>query len=104
MTTRIEHTVPLSNQVVKLFQSLRQLGQPGPLCFPGRQSATQSISDMALLNALRRMGYGREDMTIHRFRAIFSTLLNEKKLSWGFDGDIIEAQHAHKEKNAIRSA
>lgn len=43
-------------------------------------------------------------MTIHGFRAMFSTILNEKKLEWGFDGDIIEAQLAHKEQNAVRGA
>ena len=30
--------------------------------------------------------------------------MNEKKLEWGFDGDIIEAQLAHKEQNTVRDA
>ena len=47
----------------------------------------------ALLNGIRRMGFGKEDMT-----AMFSTILNEKKLKWGFDADIIEAQLAHKSR------
>ena len=71
---------------------------------PGRHSASQCISDMALLNGIRRMGFGKEEMTIHGFRAMFSTILNEKKLDWGFDADIIEAQLAHKEQNAVRGA
>lgn len=59
---------------------------------------------MALLNAIRRMGFSKEEMTIHGFRAMLSTILNEKKLEWGFDADIIEAQLAHKEQNAVRGA
>ena len=59
---------------------------------------------MAPLAALRRMGYGKDEMTIHGFRATFSTILNEVKLEWGVDGDIIEAQLAHKDQNAVRSA
>jgi integrase len=50
------------------------------------------------------MGFGKEEMTIHGFRAMFSTMLNERKLDWGFDGDVIEAQLAHKEKNSVRGA
>jgi hypothetical protein len=35
---------------------------------------------------------------------MFSTMLNERKLEWGFDGDVIEAQLAHKEPNAVKGA
>ena len=35
---------------------------------------------------------------------MFSTILNEKKLQWGFDADIIEAQLAHKEQNSVVEA
>jgi integrase len=104
MKMRIAHEVPLPTQVVKLFQELRIFTGSGSLCFPGRQSTSQCISDMALLNAIRRMGFSKEEMTIHGFRAMFSTLLNEKKLAWGLDGDIIEAQLAHKEQNVVRGS
>ncbi len=104
MKMRIAHEVPLPTQVVKLFRELYLLTGNGSLCFPGRHSSAQCISDMALLNAVRRMGFSKEEMTIHGFRAMFSTILNEKKLAWGFDGDIIEAQLAHKEQNAVRGA
>jgi len=104
MKMRIAHEVPLPTQVVKLFRELRIVTDNEKLCFPGRQSASQCISDVALLNAVRRMGFSREEMTIHGFRAMFSTMLNEKKLEWGFDKDVIEAVLAHKEANAIRGA
>ena len=96
--------MPLPTQAVKLFRELHLLTGTGELCFPGRHSASQCISDMALLNGIRRMGFSKEEMTIHGFRAMFSTILNEKKLEWGFDGDIIEAQLAHKEQNTVRDA
>ena len=104
MKTRVAHEVPLPRQVVELFRTLKKYQEPGPLCFPGRQSATQPISDMGLLNALRRMGFAKGQMTVHGFRGTFSTLLNERKLEWGFDGDIIEAQLAHKEGDKVRVA
>lgn len=104
MKMRIAHMVPLPRQVVTLFRELHLLTGSGELCFPGRYSASQCISDMALLNGIRRMGFSKEEMTIHGFRAMFSTILNEKKLEWGFDADIIEAQLAHKEQNTVRDA
>ena len=104
MKMRIAHAVPLPTQAVRLFRELHLLTGTGELCFPGRHSASQCISDMALLNGIRRMGFSKEEMTIHGFRAMFSTILNEKKLEWGFDGDIIEAQLAHKEQNTVRDA
>lgn len=104
MKMRVAHEVPLPTQVVKLFRELHMLTGNGSLCFPGRHSSSQCISDMALLNGIRRMGFSKEEMTIHGFRAMFSTILNEKKLEWGFDADIIEAQLAHKEQNAVRGA
>jgi integrase len=104
MKMRIAHEVPLPAQVVKLFRELQVVTDNQVLCFPARHSATQCISDMALLNAIRRMGFSKEEMTIHGFRAMFSTMLNERKLAWGIDRDVIEAQLAHKEENAVRGA
>lgn len=46
------------------------------------------------------MGYGREDMTVHCFRSMASTLLNEQ----GYNRDWIERQLAHGERNNIRAA
>ena len=104
MKCRIAHTVPLAPQVVRMFEELQAFRQGGPLCFPGVKSSTACIVDGTLLGAIRRMGFSREEMTMHGFRGTFSTLLNEKKLEWGFDSDIIESQLAHKEANAVRGA
>lgn len=100
MKMRRPHVVPLAPQVVKLFHSMREFSGPSGLVFPSTFSATRCISDMGLLNALRRMGYGKGTMTIHGFRGMASTLLNEQ----GYRPDVIEAQLAHGEKNAVRAA
>lgn len=89
MKMRIAHEVSLPTQVVKLFRELHLLTGKGSLCFPGRHSSLQCISDMVLLNGIRRMGFSKEEMTIHGFCAMFSIFLNEKKLEWGFDADIV---------------
>jgi len=46
------------------------------------------MSDNAILSALRRMGYQKDEMSGHGFRAMASTLLYEN----GFPGHCIELQ------------
>ena len=58
------------------------------------------MSENAILAALRRMGYGKDEMTGHGFRSMASTLLNEQ----GWHRDAIERQLAHAERNAVRAA
>lgn len=50
--------------------------------------------------ALRRLGYARDEMTAHGFRAMACTCLNEL----GWHPDIIERQLAHAERNKVRAA
>jgi integrase len=52
-----------------------------------------------MLYALYRMGY-HSRATVHGFRAMASTALNEM----GFRSDVIERQLAHQEQNAVRAA
>ena len=101
MKMKVAHTVPMASQVVKLFQELKEWTGHGELVFPSPFSATRCISDMGLLNALRRLGYGKDEMTIHGFRGMASTLLNE---CGKYRHDVIEAQLAHGERNKIRGA
>lgn len=101
MKMKAAHVVPLSRQVVKLLQELQVWNGHTDLLFPSPQSNTRAISDVGLLNALRRMGYEREEMCIHGFRSIASTLLNE---SGRYRADVIEAALAHAEKNQVRAA
>ena len=57
------------------------------------------MSNNTMLYALYRMGYhGRA--TVHGFRAMASTALNEM----GFRSDEIECQLAHQEQNSVRAA
>ena len=100
MKMKRPHTVPLARQVITLLNDLHSLTGNGRYLFPSLFSASRPISDMGLLNALRRMGYAKGVMTIHGFRSMASTLLNEQ----GYRADVIEAQLSHGEKNAIRAA
>ena len=101
MKMKSPHTVPLARQVVKLLTELHEWTGHTGLLFPSAQSNTRSITDVGLLNALRRMGYGRDEMCIHGFRSIASTHLNE---SGKWRSDVIESALAHAERNQVRAA
>jgi integrase len=58
------------------------------------------MSDAAVNAALRRMGFDKDTMTGHGFRAMASTRLNEM----GWSADVIERQLAHAERNKVRAA
>ena len=60
--------------------------------FPGGRSPKRPLSDNALNAALRRMGFDKDTMTAHGFRATARTLLDEE-LQWR--PDLIEHQLAH---------
>ena len=100
MKMRREHTVPLARQVVALLAELKTLCGTSPFLFPSTRAKTDTISDVGPLAALRNIGYSKEKMCLHGFRAMASTNLNEL----GYRADVIEAQLAHKEPDAVRLA
>ncbi len=100
MKMKREHVVPLAPQAVKLLRELRALPGSGasPFLFPS-PSREGHMSNNTMLYALYRLGYhGRA--TVHGFRAMASTSLNEM----GFRPDLIERQLAHQERDAARAA
>jgi integrase len=94
------HVVPLAAQALSLFEDLKVHSGGGRLCFPTVQDPTRPMSENTLNACLRRLGYGKDEMTSHGFRSIASSLLNEQ----GWAPDLIERQLAHAEQNATRDA
>jgi len=58
------------------------------------------MSENTVNAALRRLGYTKDEMTGHGFRAMASSRLNEM----GWTPDAIERQLAHAESNKVRAA
>jgi integrase len=91
MKSRAPHLVPLSRQAVEVLRELHPLTGAGRYLFPGARSAARPMSENTVNAALRRLGYGKDEMTGHGFRSVASTLLNEQ----GWHRDAIERQLAH---------
>jgi integrase len=98
---RREHLVPLPRQALAILRDLRVISGNVELLFPSIRSAHRPISDNTLNAALRRLGYGKDEVTAHGFRATASTLLNE---SGRFSADAIERALAHQDPDPVRRA
>lgn len=97
---RKEHAVPLSRQAVAILREAERISGAGALAFPGLRG-NRPISNNTMNAALRRLGYGHDDMTAHGFRAMASTLLNQ---SGKWRPDVVERALAHGERDKIRAA
>jgi len=89
----------VSTQAVALLKDIQPATGDGKYVFPSPRSRTRPLSNVALLAALRRMGYEQGTLTVHGFRTTASTLLNEQ----GWRPDAIERQLAHGERDHVRA-
>ena len=98
---RRTHRMPLPSQALKLLADLKNVSVESSFLFPSVKSTKQAISENTLNQALRRMGYSKDRVTAHGFRATFSTIANESGL---WNADAIERALAHVEANDVRRA
>lgn len=97
MKMRVEHMVPLSLQAVEILRSLYQVTGHGKYVFPSHRGKGAYMSENTINAALRGLGYPKEVMTGHGFRAMARTILDEVL---GERVDLIEHQLAHAVKDA----
>lgn len=96
------HLVPLAVQAVKVLREIQPLTGDGQYVFPSVRGGDRPMSNMTLNGALQRMGIDtRSDLTTHGFRAMARTMLAERL---GVPEQVIEAQLAHKVKDALGGA
>jgi integrase len=99
--TKTQHIVPLSDQAVAILSELHPYTKRSAYVFPGERSAARPMSENTVNAALRTLGYDRETMTGHGFRAMARTLLDEVL---GFRPDYIEHQLAHTVRDPLGRA
>jgi len=92
MKMKEPHLVPLCCQAVEILKDLHPLTGSGRYVFPSARSFARPMSENAILAALRRMGYSKNEMTGHGFRAMARTILDEVLQ---VRPDFIEHQLAH---------
>jgi integrase len=98
MKSREPHVVPLARQAVELLKELYPLTGSGRYVFPNHRTPQKPMSNMAVLAALRYLGYEKHEMTGHGFRALSRTLLDEEL---HFPPHLVEHQLGHRVKDAL---
>jgi integrase len=96
MKMGIDHIVPLAAQAVVILRELQAVTGRGVYVFPSERGESRPMSENTINAALRRMGFTKEEMTAHGFRAMARTMLDEVL---GFRPDYIEHQLAHAVKD-----
>lgn len=103
MKARREHRVPLSTQAVSLLSDLPRV-QGNPYVFPGARLG-RPLSNMAMLQLMRGMGYGvggkRGDYVPHGFRSSFRDWSGEVS---SYPRDVAEMALAHTIENKVEAA
>lgn len=97
----VPHLVPLSRQAVAVLRDLEALTGHGRYVFPSPRGGARPMSDNAVLSALRRMGFAKDEMSGHGFRAMARTLMAERL---GVPESVVEAQLAHAVRDSLGRA
>lgn len=95
------HLVPLSTQAIAVLKELQPLTGRSRYVLPSPRSAGRPLSENGVLSALRRMGFEKDEMSGHGFRAMARTVMAERL---GINDNIIEAQLAHAVKDSLGRA
>src|SRR6266480_5418804 len=98
--TMTDHFIPLPKQAIELLRTLRSASDVQDYVFTHRSKAKQPPSRQILYVAFMYMGYGPDKFTPHGIRTTGSTMLNEM----GYNGDWIERQLAHNDRNETRAS
>ena len=93
-----DHIVPLTPQSLAILGRLKMMAAESDWIVPG--DGGKPISENTMLFALYRLGYHKR-ATIHGFRGLASTCLNESGL---WSPDAIERQLAHVPGDSVRAA
>jgi integrase len=101
MKMREAHLVPLSTQAIRILKELQPLTGHGRYVFPSLRTGERPMSENTVNAALRRLGFQKNEMTGHGFRAMARTILDEVL---GFRPDFIEHQLAHAVKDPLGRA
>ena len=86
MKTGLDHTIPLSKQVMAMLHDLHKI--------TGHKKHMFGCAIHRPIMVIYQVGYGNR-MTLHGFRKTFSTHANEHKRAHGWTRDAIEAALAH---------
>ena len=96
MKMKRDHLVPLATQALELLRGIQAISGHAKYVFPSVRTCARCMSENTINVALRSMGYPKEVITGHGFRAMARTIMDEvldERV------DLIEHQLAHAVKD-----
>jgi len=102
--TRDDHIIALSGTVLKILEDTHRFTGESKYIFESPIHKGKPLSENTINQAIRRLGYTKEELVSHSFRAIFSTLAHENLHLHKQDPLIIEMQLSHKERNGVKAS
>ncbi|NNP77698.1 integrase [Acinetobacter sp. Ac_3412] len=90
------HIVPLSPQAIILLEEIQKYSGNCDKVFPSLNDKDNFLSENTPNDALRRMGYSKDEISLHGFRALARSALGEMSV---FQKDALEKQMSHEERN-----
>lgn len=97
MKMKNDHVVPLATQAIEILKTVHPMTGHGKYVFPSIRTEDRCMSENTINACLRSLGFGKEVMTAHGFRAMARTILDEVLEE---RVDFIEHQLAHAVKDA----
>ena len=105
MKMKAPHIVPLTERTIEILKHAYSINAHCSIyVFPSSISNVKIMSENTLNYALRRLGYSKEEIVYHGFRAMASTILHEQISEHGIHSDAIERQLAHAERSGVKAA
>jgi len=101
MKMRQDHIIPITSTVKQMIEELREHPGDKKYLFANAVYKDRYMSENTINVALRRMGFSKDEIVSHGFRAMFSTIAHEKS---PFKYDVIETQLAHCVGNSVSQA
>lgn len=86
---RSDHVIPLSDRSMTILEDLPRDG--GPYVFPGAKAGA-GLSNMAMAETLKEMGYDGDTATVHGFRSTFKDWASEQT---AYSNELSEMAMAH---------
>ncbi len=102
MKMKRDYRCPISSTVKKILEETQMLTGDDKYVFRSHVDTARPLSASTLNVALRKLGYGKDQIVSHSFRGIFSTIAHDNLKVHKCSSLAIENQLAHKDKNQIR--
>lgn len=93
---KTDHLVPLSGQAIIILKQVHTYSGNCDFVFPSPYDKSNFISENTPNDALRRMGYASNEISLHGFRTLARSALGEMKL---FSREALEMQMSHQERD-----